>query len=233
MKKSTNALGLAALIAASGIYYTSTTLATAVAAEPDQSSSATAHATAPSNDAAYAAIPGPSVGTTHPATLAPVAVKDKRDIRCYYRADLTSEYHIEGSSEAPRAPYMGTGIEEVGFDARTNPTPEDPSSGLLQVSDPINQCSRVWDSGEMILNGINQDLIPDDFISPSQGFPAERTLAQPAKDQNGNPLYPDPNIRTFGNYIPFLTECVVDGRVGVIPGTAEVCNELGIPSLIK
>ena len=126
---------------------------------------------------------------------------------------------------------MGTGIEEVGFDATTNPTPDDPSSGLMQVIDPINQCSRVWDSGDMILNGINQNLVPDDFISPPPGVPAERTLAEPAKDQNGNPLYPDPNIRTFGNYIPFLTECVIDGKVGVIPGTAGVCNELGIPSL--
>ncbi|MGO4434764.1 hypothetical protein AB4Y88_16150 [Paenarthrobacter sp. RAF9] len=85
----------------------------------------------------------------------------------------------------------------------------------------------------MILNGINQDLVPADFISPPTGVPAEHTLAKPAKDQTGEPLYADPNIRTFGNYIPFLTECVIDGKVGVIPGTAEVCNELGISSLAK
>lgn len=158
-------------------------------------------------------------------------MEDKRDIRCYHRADIASEYQVEGSSETARPPFVRTGIEEVGFDAKTNPTPEDPSSGLLQVADPINQCSRVWDSGVMILNGINHNLVPDDFVSPPAGFPAERTLAEPARDQNGNPLYPDPNIRTFGNYIPFLTECVIDEKVGVFPGTAEVCNELGIPSL--
>jgi hypothetical protein len=180
---------------------------------------------------AFIAVPGPSPDLTPASVLAPVAVEDKRDIRCYYRADLSSEYQIEGSAETPRPPYMRTGIEKVGFNAKTNPTPGDPSSGLLQVADPINQCSRIWDSGDMILNGINQDLVPDDFVSPPPGVPAEHTLTEPAKDQNGNPLYADPNIRTFGNYIPVLTECVIDGKVGVIPGTAEVCSELGIPSL--
>ncbi|WP_426977800.1 hypothetical protein ACQCSU_01205 [Pseudarthrobacter sp. O4] len=127
---------------------------------------------------------------------------------------------------------MGAGIEEVGFDAKTNTTPGDPSSGLMQVSDPINQCRRVWDMGGMILKGINDDLVPDDFVLPPPGVPAEHTsVPGTGKDQNGNPLYADPNIRTFGNYIPFLTECVVDGKVSVIPGTAEVCNELGVPSL--
>ncbi len=233
MKKSTTALSFAALIAAGGIYYTSTTLASAVAAVPDQPGAAAAYATAPANDAVFVAVPGPSQAAPPLASLAPVAVEDKRDIRCYHRADIASEYQVERSSETPRPPFVRTGIEEVGFNAKTNPTPEDPSSGLLQVADPINQCSRVWDSGVMILNGINHDLVPDDFISPLPGVPAERTLAEPASDQNGHPLYPDPNIRTFGNYIPFLTECVIDGKVGVIPGTAEVCNELSIPSLAK
>ncbi|MFC9770599.1 MULTISPECIES: hypothetical protein [unclassified Pseudarthrobacter] len=182
---------------------------------------------------AFIAVPGPSVNLTPASGLAPVSVADKRDIRCYYRADLSSEYQIEGSAETPRRPYMGTGIEEVGFNAKTNLTPEDPSSGLLQVANPINQCSRVWDLGGMIMEGINDDLVPDDLVSPPLGGPAERTLTEPARDQNGNLLYADPNIRTFGNYIPILTECVIDGKVSVIPGTAEVCNELGIPSLAK
>lgn len=233
MKKSTTALSLAALMAAGGIYYTSSTLASAVAAVPDQPGAAAAYATAPANDAVFVAVPGSSPAATRLADLAPVAVTDKREIRCYYRADLSSEYQVEGSSETPRPPFVRTGIEEVGFDAKTNPTPEDSSSGLLQVADPVNQCSRAWDSGDMILNGINLDLVPDDFVSPPPGVPAEHTLAESAMDQNGNPLYPDPNIRAFGNYIPFLTECVIDGKVGVIPGTAEVCNELGIPSLAK
>ena len=155
MKKSTTALTLAALIAASGIYYTSTRLTSAFAAEPDQPADAAAYTTAPASDAVFTAVPGTSPAATPLADLAPVTVEDKRDIRCFYRADLTSEYQIEGSSGTPRPPYMGTGIEEVGFDGKTNPTPEDPSSGLSQVTDPINQCSRVWDSGDMILNGIN------------------------------------------------------------------------------
>lgn len=182
---------------------------------------------------AFIAVPAPSANRMPASGLAPVNVEDKRDIRCYYRADLSSEYQIEGSAETPRRPYMGTGIMEVGFDAKNNPTPDDPNAGMNQVNDPIHQCSRVWDSGDMILHGINQDLVPDDFVSPPPGGPAERTLTEPSRDQNGNLLYADPNIRTFGNYIPFLTECVVDGKVSVIPGTAEVCNELGIPLLAK
>lgn len=163
--------------------------------------------------------------------LAPV--DDKRDIRCYYQADLTTTYPVENSPGETKPPYITTGIIEVGFDAKNNPNPDDPNAGMMQVNDPINQCSRVWDSGVMIMEGINDDLVPDDFVSPPPGVPAEQTLTEPARDQNGNPLYPDPAIRTFGNYIPFLTECVVDNAVAVIPGPAEVCVQLGIPTLEK
>ena len=163
--------------------------------------------------------------------LAPV--DDKRDIRCYYQADLNTTYPVETSPGETKPPYITTGIFEVGFDAQKNPTPDDPNAGMQQVNDPINQCSRVWDMGAMIMAGINDDLVPDGFVSPPPGVPAERTLTEPARDQNGNPLYPDPAIRTFGNYIPFLTECVVDNAVAVIPGPAEVCAQLGVPTLEK
>jgi hypothetical protein len=230
MKKSTTALTLAALLVAGGIYGTSSALTSAFAAEaaPTETQISQTDAGLP----VYIAIPHPTSSAVPGPSLDPVRVDDERDIRCYYRADLTSEYQVAGSSESPRPPFMTTGIEEVGFDAANNPTPEDPSSGLLQVSDPINQCSRVWDIGGMILEGINDDLVPAGFVSPPFGVPAESTSVSGAgKDQNGNPLYPDPSIRTFGNFIPFLTECVVDGKVSVIPGTAEVCNDLGIPGL--
>lgn len=163
--------------------------------------------------------------------LAPV--DDKRDIRCYYQANLTTTYPVENSPGETKPPYITTGIFEVGFDAKHNPTPDDPNAGMKQVNDPINQCSRVWDMGSMHLKGINDYLIPDDFVSPPPGIPGERTLTEPARDQNGHPLYPDPGIRTFGNYIPFLTECVVDNTVAVIPGPAEVCAQLGVPTLEK
>ncbi|XAS67532.1 hypothetical protein V3C33_19270 [Micrococcaceae bacterium Sec5.7] len=163
--------------------------------------------------------------------LAPV--EDKRDIRCYYRADLTTTYPVETSPGETKPPYITTGVFITGFDAKNNPNPDDRNAGMQQVNDPINQCSRVWDMGNMHLEGINDDLIPDDFVSPPPGLPAERTLTEAVRDQNGNPLYPDPAIRAFGNYIPFLTECVVDNTVAVIPGPAEVCAQLGIPALEK
>ena len=173
-------------------------------------------------------------GTTAAGVYVALApVDDKRDIRCYYQADLTTTYPVENSPGETKPPYITTGIFEVGFEARNNPTPDDRNAGMMQVKDPINQCSRVWDMGGMIMEGINDHLVPDDFVSPPPGVPAERTLTEPARDQNGNPLYPDPAIRTFGNYIPFLTECVVDNAVAVIPGPAEVCAQLGVPTLEK
>ncbi|MFF1254930.1 hypothetical protein ACFVYC_20880 [Pseudarthrobacter sp. NPDC058329] len=163
--------------------------------------------------------------------LAPV--EDKRDIRCYYRADLTTNYPVETSPGKTRPPYITTGIFITGFDSKNNPNPADRNAGMQQVNDPINQCSRVWDMGNMYLKGINDDLVPDDFVPPPFGQPAERTATEVLRDQNGNPLYPDPAIRELGNYIPFLTECVVDNTVAVIPGPAEVCAQLGIPALEK
>ncbi|TVU63957.1 hypothetical protein FQP90_08160 [Paenarthrobacter nitroguajacolicus] len=231
MNKSTTALTLAALVAAGGIYLSSATLTSAFATSASQANISTASADAPANPPTFVALPRST--SHHPPQPAPVsvAVEDRRDIRCYYRADLTSEYQVPGSTESPRPPFVRTGIEEVGFDAKTNPTSADPNSGLLQVTDPINQCSRVWDGG-MILEGINDELVPDGFVSPPPGELSERTsVPGSGKDQNGKPLYDDPNIRTFGNFIPFLTACVVDGRVAVIPGPADICSGLGVPSL--
>lgn len=163
--------------------------------------------------------------------LAPV--NDKRDIRCYYRADLTTTYPLKADPKVIMPPYITTGVFITGFDAKNPPDPDDRNAGMQQVLDPINQCSRVWDMGNMNLEGVNDDLIPEDFVSPPPGLPSERTLSEVVRDQNGNPLYPDPAIRAFGNYIPFLTECVVDNTVAVIPGPAEVCAQLGIPALEK
>ena len=112
MKKSTTALSLAALIAAGGIYYTSTTLASAFATEPDQLAADAAHATALASNAVFVAVPGTSAVTTPLTGLAPVAVEDKRAIRCYYRADLSSEYQIEGSSNTPRRPSLGQALRK-------------------------------------------------------------------------------------------------------------------------
>ena len=63
---------------------------------------------------------------------------------------------------------------------------------------------------------------------------AVRELPEKANlDQNGNPLYPGPDNLALGHYVPFLTACVVDNTVAVIPGPAEVCARLGIPALEK
>jgi hypothetical protein len=133
-----------------------------------------------------------------------------------------------------KAPCITTGIFITGFDTENNPNPDDKNAGMKQVVDPINLCSRSWDLGIMNLARINDDVIPDDFVSPPPGIPAERSVTQGApKDQNGKPLWPDPAIQGFGNYIPFLTACVVDDTVAVIPGPAEVCAQLGIPALEK
>lgn len=161
--------------------------------------------------------------------LAPV--DDKRDIRCYYRADLTTTYPVQGAPGQTK-PYITTGIFVTGFDAENNPNPDDKNAGMQHVNDPINQCSRVWDMGDMNPGGLTDDLIPEGFVSPPYGPRGDRPLREGAdKDQNGNPLWPGPVSMALGNYVPFLTACVVDNTVAVIPGPAEVCAQLGIPAL--
>ncbi|MBT2532377.1 hypothetical protein J7E83_09600 [Arthrobacter sp. ISL-48] len=169
-------------------------------------------------------------GTTAAGVYVALApVEDKRDVRCYYRADLTRTYPVlEGNPGVTRPPYITTGIFVTGFDEKKNPYPDDKNAGMKQVVDPINQCSRAWDMGTMNPYGINNDLIPKGFISPP---PGDLPTAEGVKDQNGKPLFPDPALKSFGNYIPFLTACVVDNTVAVIPGPPEVCAQLGIPAL--
>lgn len=168
-------------------------------------------------------------GTTAAGVYVALApVEDKREIRCYYRADLTTRPPVVGVPGETKNPYITTGIFIAGFDTQNNPNPEDKNAGMKQVADPINQCSRAWDMGNMIQTGVNDDLIPKGFISPTPG--AMPTL-EGVKDQNGKPLFPDPSIKASGNYIPFLTACVVDNTVAVIPGPAQVCAQLGIPTL--
>ena len=158
--------------------------------------------------------------------LAPV--EDKREIRCYYRADLTTRPPVVGVPGETKNPYISTGIFVTGYDAKSNPNPDDKNAGMKQVADPINQCSRVWDMGEMHQTGVNDDLIPEGSVSAT---PGAMPTVEGARDQNGKPLFPDPAIKAFGNYIPFLTACVVDNTVAVIPGPANICAQLRIPAL--
>ncbi|WP_104175697.1 hypothetical protein [Arthrobacter sp. Y81] len=170
-------------------------------------------------------------GTTAAGVYVALApVDDKRDIRCYYRADLTTRPPVVGVPGETKNPYITTGIFITGFDTENNPNPEDKNAGMKQVVDPINQCSRSWDMGNMHQTGVNDDLIPEGFVSPT---PGAMPTVEGVKDQNGKPLFPDPAIKASGNYIPFLTACVVDNTVAVIPGSAEVCAQLGIPALEK
>lgn len=170
-------------------------------------------------------------GTTAAGVYVALApVEDKRDIRCYYRADLTTRPPVIGVPGDTKPPYITTGIFITGFDTENNPNPDDKNAGMQQVADPINQCSRAWDMGNMHQTGVNDDLIPKGFISPTPGV---MPTAKGVKEQNGKPLFPDPTLKSFGNYIPFLTACVVDNTVAVIPGPAEVCAQLGIPALEK
>jgi hypothetical protein len=171
------------------------------------------------------------VGTTAAGIYTALApVNDKRDIRCYFHADLTTVHHLKPPQQGTMPPYITTGIFDAGFDAKNGASPEDPNAGMKQVSDPVNQCSRAWSQGIMNPDGITNDLIPADFVppAPGTGVPGDKY-----KDQNGNPLMSEPGLFRFGQYIPHLTECVADNTVAVIPGGPDVCARLGIPSLQK
>jgi hypothetical protein len=174
-------------------------------------------------------------GTTAAGVYVALApVDDKRDIRCYYHADITTRLPVTSTPGETRPPYITTGTFITGFDTKNNPNPDDKNAGMKQVADPINQCSRAWDIGTMNMGGITDDLIPDGFVDPPFGPPADHFVPEGAdKDQNGKPLYPEPGNQASGHYVPFLTACVVDNTVAVIPGPAEVCAQLGIPALEK
>jgi len=175
-------------------------------------------------------------GTTAAGVYVALApVEDKRDIRCYFHADLTRTYPVlEGNPGVTTPAYITTGTFIAGFDTKNNPNPDDKNAGMKQINDPINQCSKAWDLGSMNPGGITDDLIPDGFVDPPQGPPAGRIVPEGADmDQNGNPLWPEPGNQAWGHYVPFLTECVVDNAVAVIPGGPEVCARLGIPALEK
>ncbi|TVU63958.1 hypothetical protein FQP90_08165 [Paenarthrobacter nitroguajacolicus] len=161
--------------------------------------------------------------------LAPV--DDKREIRCYFRADLTTEHPIAGSPGDVWPPYMTTGIMQSGFDAKNNPAPEDPNAGMTQVTDPIASCAALWDTNAMNPDGITEDLIPKEFVRPIE-VQAPQTWSGDL-DAEGNPMIPSGTLVTSGHYVPELTECVVENSVAVIPGPAEVCAKLGIPALEK
>lgn len=171
-------------------------------------------------------------GTTAAGVYVALApVEDKRDIRCYYRADLERTYPAPNAPGITMPPYLLTGVMAEGFDSNNNPTPDDPSSGMVQITDPIAVCSKLWDTNAMNPGGITSDLIPADFTAPPT--PAAPTWNGLDRDAQGNPLIPEQSDLGPGHYIPHLTECVVENSVAVIPGPAEVCAQLGIPALEK
>ncbi|MFF1254454.1 hypothetical protein ACFVYC_18440 [Pseudarthrobacter sp. NPDC058329] len=211
MNKSTTTLTLAAVIAAAGVYAASTALTAAFAA--------------PSNTSPVSAAPATQTAA------ASVAVEDTRDIRCYFRADLHRTYPAPNSPGDNVPPYILTGLMASGFDANTNPTPEDPKAGLFHITDPTASCADLWDRNLMNLGGIIDDVIPEDFIGPTYTTPEWNGKD---RDAEGRPLVPSgPAVHVPGHYVPELTECVVDGTVSVIPGPADICAKLGIPALAK
>lgn len=210
MKTSTTTLTLAALVAAAGLYTAATTL-TAAAASPGESSVAGA--------ASHAAV-----------TSTSGAVEDTRDIRCYFRADLERTYPAPNAPGITMPPYTLTGIMASGFDGNHNPTPQDPKSGMLHVTDPIATCTDLWDRNFMNPGGITTDFIPADFTTPPGTLGGWNGKD---RDAQGSPLISGPSEHHAGHYVPQLTECVVEGTVSVIPGTADICSKLGIPSLVK
>ncbi|WP_415854632.1 hypothetical protein [Sinomonas sp. G460-2] len=170
------------------------------------------------------------IGTTAAGIYTAFApVNDKRDIRCYYHADLTTRPPIKALPGQTMPPFITAGIFEAGFDASKNPNPSDKNAGMKQISDPINLCSRIWNDGGMSPDGLTDDLIPADFLLPA---PGSIVSGAGYKDQNDHPIEPDQGVfGHFGHYIPRLAECVVDNTVAVIPGGPEVCARLGIPAL--
>ncbi|GAA5229566.1 hypothetical protein [Arthrobacter cryoconiti] len=157
-------------------------------------------------------------------------VEDKRDIRCYFQADLNTQYPIKTNPGEFMPPYITAGIFEPGFDAKKNPNPGDKNAGMLQVSDPIKICAKMWDTGDMNPDGITNNLIPKGFVPPQSVL----VKSDPRDHGPDGKPFPDQMVYNVpGHYIPPLVECVVENTVAVIPGPPQTCAKLSIPTLEK
>ena len=229
MKKSSRILSIAALTCAVG-----TLAATAALTLGDGASAPAAYAadtpTSPAKTAfEITAETVAKIDRSVPPTGSTFeVVKDKRDIRCYFLADLTTEHPVKEDPAVKMPPYITTGIMEVGFDAKNNPNPQDKNAGMLQINDPVKSCAALWDTGDMNPNGITDNLIPQEFVAP-------KPVMVPSDPRDHGPdgkPFPDQLVTNVpGHYIPSLAECVVDNVVAVIPGSGDVCAQLGLPVL--
>lgn len=163
------------------------------------------------------------------AYVAFAPVEDKRDIRCYYRADLTATYPSPHSPGNRMEPYLLAGAMDEGFNYDAEALQGDPNAGKKQISDPIGLCAFNWDQGLMNPGGITDDLIPPDYQEPAPAPAPTGTVT----DAQGNPGTAFPNTFGPGHFVPELRACVVDNTVAVIPGPADACSRLGIPVLEK
>ncbi|UZX04766.1 hypothetical protein F8G81_20830 [Arthrobacter sp. CDRTa11] len=141
--------------------------------------------------------------------LASAPAGDKRDVRCYYHADLTTTYPAPYAPHVTLPPYILAGEMDAGSEAAT----------------PLTLCRDTWDQGLMNPGNITDDLIPSEFQQPTA--PAN---PREARDVEGEPPTAVPYDVGPGHFVPELTACVVDNAVAVIPGPAQVCNDLGIPA---
>ncbi|MFL4474751.1 hypothetical protein ACIPVK_12195 [Paeniglutamicibacter sp. MACA_103] len=151
--------------------------------------------------------------------IATKPVEDKREIRCYYNADLKASQFVisedEGDPGYQLGPFMGTGVE---------PKPGESD----QVEGGVALCSTYWNLGMMNPEGITDHLVPDDYPQPPPG----KNSGKIHLDEYGQ-IYSPPEESGLGpgHYVPELTSCVVENTVAVIPGDKNVCARLQIPSL--
>jgi hypothetical protein len=138
------------------------------------------------------------------------------EIRCYFRADLTTTYPAPNAPDITMPPYLLTGREDP-FDTNKMPT----------SSDPVRLCADLWDRNFMNPGGITNDLIPAGFKQASDD-PAPASTGQD-RDSEGNAITPSAGSNQHGHYIPELTACLVDNAVAVIPDPA-ACGRLGLAS---
>ncbi|GAA5226774.1 hypothetical protein [Paeniglutamicibacter antarcticus] len=153
--------------------------------------------------------------------IASKPVEDKREIHCYYNADLKASQNVPGKAQGDPGyllgPFMATGYE-------VKPGESD------QVDDAIALCGQYWDMGMMDPEGITSHLVPEGFTQPLPAQPGSGTHT----DENGQPFTPAEETGIGpGHYVPELNSCVVDDTVAVIPGDENVCAKLQIPSLQK
>ena len=133
---------------------------------------------------------------TSPSPLDVSSATGAPEIRCYFRADVTTTYPAPNAPGITMPPYLLTGIEDV------------PGTDSHQTPDPVSLCARLWDRNSMNPGGITNDLIPAGFQQP---------VGNSGNNRNNQPGHyiPELDACAFENAVAVIPGAEACSRLGL------------------